>query len=92
MKTHKITKIKLKTLKLQNTITKNPQSSQEERQMPLLLTCENSYKKIEDPKMIRKKLKTSELQNTKIKNPQSSQEERQITPLPPYETLHTNFF
>jgi hypothetical protein len=58
MKADKMTIIKLKTLKFQNNITKNPQSSQEERQIPLLLACETPYKKIEDPKMIRSKLKT----------------------------------
>jgi hypothetical protein len=67
MKAHKMTRIKLKTPKFQNTITKYPQSSQEERQIPLLLPCETPYRKIEDPKTIRRKLKTPELQIPKEK-------------------------
>jgi len=88
MKAHKMTRIKLEIPKLQNIITKNPQSSQEESQIPLLLLCEAPHKKIEDPKMIRRKLKTPKLHNTKIKNPQSSQEERKIPFHPLCETLH----
>jgi hypothetical protein len=58
MKAHKMTRIKLEIPKLQNIITKNPQSSQEERQIPLLLLCEAPHKKIEDSE-------TSKYQNKK---------------------------
>jgi hypothetical protein len=83
MKAHKMTRIKLKTPKFQNTITKNPQISQEERQIPLLLPCETPYRKIEDPKMIRRKLKTPELQNTKNKKPSKFTRRKENTPSPP---------
>jgi hypothetical protein len=61
---------------------KNLQSSQEERQIPLLPLCKTSHKQIKTSKMIRNNLKILKLQNIKIKNLQSSQDKRQIPLLP----------
>jgi hypothetical protein len=53
-------KRKLKNLKLQNIKIKNPQFSQEERQIPLLLPCEILHTK---------NLKTHKMTRRKIENP-----------------------
>jgi hypothetical protein len=50
LETYTMTRIKLKTLELQNTKTKNPQSSQEENQITPLPPCETSNKKLNTPK------------------------------------------
>jgi hypothetical protein len=53
----KLTRIKLKTPKLQNTKTKDLQSSQEENQIPHLPLVKLHTKKLKIPKMTRRKLK-----------------------------------
>jgi hypothetical protein len=56
LKTHTMIRIKLKTLEFQNTKTKNPQSSQEENQIPSLPPCETSKKLIIIPQNDKKKI------------------------------------
>ncbi len=69
LETPKMTRRKLKIPKLQNTKTKNFQSSQEERQIPPCPPCETSHNFLwRTIKWQEKKLKTPKLQNTKTKN------------------------
>jgi hypothetical protein len=70
-------------LKLQNTKIENLQSSQVEKQTPLLPLCETSHKKLKTPKMIRRKLKNFENSKYQNKKPPKLTKERQIPLLTP---------
>ncbi len=53
----------MKTIELQNTKTKNLQSSQEEKKITLFPLCEISHKKVEDPQNDKKKIENFEISN-----------------------------
>jgi hypothetical protein len=72
-----MTRRKLKIPKLQNTKTKNFQSSQKERQIPPLSPLRN-FTQIFLKTYKEEKLKTSKLQNSKTKNSQNPQEQSHI--------------
>jgi len=86
-----MTRRKLKFLELQNTKTKNLQSSDEEKQIPHLCPCETSHKENEDLQNDKKKIKDSEISKYKNKKLSKFTRRKANNPFPPSK-LHTNFF